>query len=104
MLTLILKPLMFAAVDVQHHPWQRTTLTPLAVHPALGLALHQAGRLQRLLDPRVAQPDLVFFTKLLHESAARSDRSTCPGTGFRTCSACFVGTRLLLGFPPSPVQ
>src|SRR6476661_3752571 len=30
-----------------------------------GLALHQAGRLQSLLDPRIAQPDLVFLAELL---------------------------------------
>src|ERR1019366_8318939 len=63
--TLILKPPVFAAVDVQHHPRQRTPLTPLAVHPAPGLALHQAGCLQGLLHPRVAQPDLMFFAELL---------------------------------------
>src|ERR1700689_3688254 len=67
MLTLILKPMVFAAVDVQHHPRQRTPLTPLAVNPASGLALHQAGCLQRLLHPRVAQTDLVFFAELLME-------------------------------------
>ena len=40
---LILKPLVIAAVDVQHHPRQWTPLTPPAVHAAPGLALHQAG-------------------------------------------------------------
>ena len=62
---LILKPLMIAAVDVQHHPRQRTPLTPLAMHAAPGLALHQTGSLQRLLHPRVAQPDLMFLAELL---------------------------------------
>jgi hypothetical protein len=42
-LALILKPMVIAAVDVQHHPWQWTPLTPLAMHPAPGLALHQTG-------------------------------------------------------------
>jgi hypothetical protein len=50
--TLILKPLVIAAVDVQHHPRQWTPLTPLAMHGAPGLALHQTGCLQRLFDPR----------------------------------------------------
>ena len=66
-LTLILKPMVFAAIDVQHHPRQRTPLTPLAMHAAPGLALHQAGCLQGLLHPRIAQPDLVFFAELLME-------------------------------------
>ena len=42
---LILEPLMFAAINVQHHTWQRTPLASLAMHPALGLALHQTGYL-----------------------------------------------------------
>src|ERR1017187_482355 len=33
--------------------------------PRLGLALHQTGCLQRLLNPRVAQPDLMFLAELL---------------------------------------
>jgi hypothetical protein len=40
---LILKPLMMAAVDVQQHGGQRAGLTPLAMHAALSLALHQTG-------------------------------------------------------------
>src|SRR6266568_8543820 len=59
--------MVFAAIDVQHHPRQRTPLTPLAMNPAPGLALHQAGCLQRLLHPRVAQTDLVFLAELLME-------------------------------------
>ncbi len=68
-LTLILKPMVFAAIDVQHHPRQWTPLTPLAMNPASGLALHQAGCLQSLLHPRVAQPDLMFFAELLMKVA-----------------------------------
>jgi hypothetical protein len=36
---------------VQHHPRQRTTLTALTVHPALGLALYQTSR-QRSREER----------------------------------------------------
>src|ERR1035438_4186535 len=63
--TLILKPRVIAAVDVQHHARQGTSLTTLAVYSTLRLPLHQAGCLQRLLDPRVAQPDLMFLDELL---------------------------------------
>jgi hypothetical protein len=35
------------------------------MHAALGLALHQSGRLQGLLHPRVAQPDLMVLPELL---------------------------------------
>ena len=63
--TFILKPLMVTSVDVQHHPRQWTPLTPLAMHAAPGLALHQTGRLQRLLDPRITQPDLMVLAELL---------------------------------------
>src|SRR5437879_12905520 len=59
--------MVFAAVDVQHHPRQRTPRTPVAVNPAPGLALPQAGCLQRLLHPRIAQPDLMFLDELLME-------------------------------------
>src|SRR5258708_5525049 len=62
---LILKPLVIAAVDMQHHPRQWTPLAPLAMHAAPGLALHQAGCLQGLFYPRVAQPDLMFLAELL---------------------------------------
>src|SRR5579863_3740345 len=65
MLAFILKPVVFAAIDVQHHPRQRTPLTPLAMNPAPSLALHQARGLQRLLHPRVAQTDLMFLAELL---------------------------------------
>jgi hypothetical protein len=65
--SLILKPLVMAAVDMQHHARQRTTLTALAMYTALPLPLHQAGTLQGLLDPRVAQPDLMFLRQLLVE-------------------------------------
>jgi hypothetical protein len=54
--TLILKPPVIAAIDVQQHARQRTPLSPLAVHPSLGLTLHQTGSLQGLLYPRVAHP------------------------------------------------
>src|SRR3954451_17833718 len=63
--TFVLKPLMLAAVDVQHHPRKRTPFTPLAVHTALGLALYQTGCLQSLLHPRVAPSDLMFLAELL---------------------------------------
>ena len=64
MLALILKPMVFAAIDMQHHPRQRTPFTPLAMNPAPSLALHQSSCLQRLLDPCIAQPDLVFLAEL----------------------------------------
>ena len=63
--TLILKPVMIAAIDVQQHAGQRTTFTSFTVHSALGLALYQTGRLQRLFDPRVAQADLMVLDELL---------------------------------------
>src|SRR5450631_4279503 len=63
--TLILKPLVIAAIDMQHHPRQWTPLAPLAMYAPPGHALHQAGGLQRLLDPRVAQPDLMVLAELL---------------------------------------
>ena len=63
MLALILKPMVFTAIDVQHHPRQWTPLAPLAMHTAPGLALHQTGCLQGLVHPRVAQPDLMFLAE-----------------------------------------
>src|ERR1700688_275969 len=103
MLTLILKPMVFAAVDVQHHPRQRTPLTPLAMNPASGLALHQSGCLQRLLHPRVAQPDLMFFAELLMEVTHVQIEVLVPveteslvGLLLRHSSAAWL--------PPSPVQ
>ena len=42
-----------------------TPLAPLAMHAAPGLALHQAGCLQGLFYPCVAQPDLMFLAELL---------------------------------------
>jgi hypothetical protein len=44
-----------------------TPLTTPAVHAAPGLALYQAGCLQRLLDPGIAQPDLVVLAQHLME-------------------------------------
>ena len=66
---LILKPLVMAAVDMQHHARQRTTLPAFAVDASLRLPLHQAGALQRLLHPGVAQPDPVLLRELLVEVA-----------------------------------
>src|SRR5437660_2842730 len=62
---LILKPLVAAAVDMQQHPWQRTPLTPFAMHPALPAPRHQPRSLQRLLHPGVTQFDPVFGLQLL---------------------------------------
>src|ERR1017187_1408477 len=65
--TLILKPLVMAAVDMQHHARQWAPLPALAMHAALGLPLHQAGPLESLLHPGVAQSDPVFLAQLLVE-------------------------------------
>src|ERR1035437_2943219 len=66
---LILKPLVMAAGDMQHHARQWAPFPALAVHAALRLPLHQAGPLEGLLYPGVAQPDLVLLSKLLVEMA-----------------------------------
>jgi hypothetical protein len=66
---LILKPLVMAAVDMQHHAWQGTTLTALAVDASLRLPPHQAGALQCLIHPGVAQADLMLLRQLLVEVA-----------------------------------
>src|ERR1035438_1680327 len=57
---LILKPLVMAAVDMQHHARQRAPFPALAMHATLRLPLHQARSLEGLLHPGVAQPDLVL--------------------------------------------
>jgi hypothetical protein len=65
----ILKPLVMAAVDMQHHPRQRTTLTALTMHTAFRLPFRRAGTLQRLLHPRVTQLDPVLLGQLLAKMA-----------------------------------
>ena len=65
MLALILKPMVFKLPSIWHHPRQRTPFTPLAMNLASSLALHQLYCLQRLLDPCIAQPDLVFLAELM---------------------------------------
>ncbi len=97
MTALILKPLVIAAVDVQHHPRQWTALTPLAMHATPGLPLHQASCLQRLLDPRVAQPDPVFLDELLMKVAHVQIEVPVPVQAQNLFRLHF-GTRLLLGF------
>ena len=66
---LILKPLVKAAVDMQHHARQGATFTTLAMNSPLRLPLHPPSALQRLLDPYVSQVDLVLLRQLLVKMA-----------------------------------
>ena len=62
----VLKPAVLAAIDVQQHARQRPPRAP-PVRPTLPAARHQPRSLQRLLDPAVAQFDVVLFSQLLVE-------------------------------------
>ena len=68
-MTAILKPGVFAGIDVQQHSGQRTpgTTTPMCSSPPL--PVHQSRSLQCHLHPRVADPDAVLLGQLLVKMA-----------------------------------
>jgi hypothetical protein len=66
-IAVVLKPAVFAAVDVQHHSWQRTSRTSPPVFAAFTSPRDQPRSLQRLLHPAVAQFNPVLLTQLLVE-------------------------------------
>jgi len=61
---IVIQPSVCAAIDVQQHPRQGSSLSPPAMRPAPLSPLHQPRSLQGLLDPRVAQLDRVLFLQL----------------------------------------
>src|SRR4051795_3427001 len=69
-ITLIPKPAMLAAINVQHHPRQCPPRPTLAVRSRLLTPLDQSCCLQRCLYPAVTQPDTVqlaqFLVKVLY--------------------------------------
>jgi hypothetical protein len=50
---------------MQEHTRQWSSLPLLAMHPTLTFPRYQTRPLQRLLDPRITQPDLVLLPQLL---------------------------------------
>ena len=62
---LVAEPLVLAAVDVQQHAWHGPPLAAPSMLPTSLPARDQAGPLQRLLHPRIAQLDAMLFAQLL---------------------------------------
>ena len=90
---------MLAAVDVQQHPRHGPPRPPPPVRPAPVPLRHQAGSLQRLLHPGVAQLDPVLLPQLLVEVPHVQVEVLSPDTAASTSSTVSSGTRCGLGFP-----
>src|SRR5690606_5475595 len=69
LIALARQPLMPTSVDMQEHAWQRSVWSLLVMAASLSFASHQTALLKRLLDPAVAQLDLVLFVQLVDEVA-----------------------------------
>ena len=64
-IAVVLKPAVFAPVDVQHHTRHGPPRTAPTVRAPLVPLRHQTGPLQRLLHPAVAEPDPFHLRELL---------------------------------------
>ena len=81
------------------NPRQRTRAHAAAMNPAPGLALYQSSCLQRLLHPRIAQTDLVFFAELLMEVPHVQIEVLVPVQDLQNLfGPLLLATCLLLGF------
>src|ERR1019366_7045534 len=85
------------------HARQWAPLPALAVHAALGLPLHQAGPLESLLHPGVAQSDPVFLAQLLVEMT-HVQIEILLSIQFQNLLGLSLRHPLMAGHTPPPVQ
>src|SRR4029077_8564902 len=63
--TIILKPSVRTAIQVQQHPGQGSACPTTSMHSSFPTFVHQSGHLESALHPGVAQADVVLCSQLL---------------------------------------